>query len=201
MAAVELLRQLVAAHPEVPAYRFELCEALLPRQRGRGAPSSSSSATELQSIEEAVAIARRLVVENPDHIEYQAALARSLSLQGSRLHESRSQADPSSGQKELEEAMGIHRRLASGTASADRRFLLEQVLTMRRLVRVHFDAGDLPTARELARDVVALLSNSIRDGVLPQRGEERLGDLPQMLERLGMQDALRELRDADRRRR
>ena len=201
MAAVELLRQLVAAHPEVPAYRFELCEALLPRQRGRGAPSSSSTATELQSIEEAVAIARRLVVENPDHIEYQAALARSLSLQGSRLHESRSQADPSSGQKELEEAMGIHRRLASGTASADRRFLLEQVLTMRRLVRVHFDAGDLQTARELARDVVALLSNSIRDGVLPQRGEERLGDLPQMLERLGMQDSLRELRDADRRRR
>ena len=56
-------------------------------------------------------------------------------------------------------------------------------------------------ARALARELVASLGDAVRDGVLPPRGDERLGDLPQLLERLGMQDALRELRDADRRRR
>jgi hypothetical protein len=41
----------------------------------------------------------------------------------------------------------------------------------------------------------------MRDGSLPPRGDDRLGDLPQLFERIGMQDALRELQDAERRRR
>ncbi len=200
-AAVELLRQLVAAHPDVLAYRFELCEALLPRQRGRGGSSPSPTVVEMQNLDEAVGMARRLVSENAQHVEYQAALARALSFQGARRHELGAQQNPRSGQQELEEALAIHRSIATSRSSPDRRFLLEQVMTMRRLVRVLFDVGDLDAARKLARELVASLGDAVRDGVLPPRGDERLGDLPQLLERLGMQDALRELRDADRRRR
>ncbi len=201
MQAVAVLRSLVNAYPAVPSYRFELCEALLPRQRGRSGNANALGMAMSQSVDEAALLARQLVAEHPDHVDYQATLARALSLQGARLHESTMQKDPRAGLAELEEALAIHRRIAADRTSTDPRLLLEQSMTMRRLVRARLDAGDVEGARALARELVAKLAGALRDGVLSPRGDERLGDLPQLLERLGMQDALRELREADRRRR
>jgi tetratricopeptide (TPR) repeat protein len=195
--ATDILRRLVAEHPQNDAFRFALCEALVPRNRGRGAPPAMPRG----DMTEAVANARALVVQKPQHLEYQAALARALSSQGSRLHDALMQKDPKAGISELEEALAIHRAMNTAGVAIDPRFVMEQVQTLRRMLRVQFDAGDLEAARTNGREIVALLSSAARDGNLLPRGDERLGDLPQLLERIGMQDALRELQDAERRRR
>jgi hypothetical protein len=195
--ATDILRRLVAEHPQNDAFRFALCEALVPRNRGRGAPPAMPRG----DMTEAVANARALVAQKPQHLEYQAALARALSSQGSRLHDALMQKDPKAGIAELEEALVIHRAMNTAGVAIDPRFVMEQVQTLRRMLRVQFDAGDLEAARTNGREIVALLTSAARDGNLLPRGDERLGDLPQLLERIGMQDALRELQDAERRRR
>lgn len=202
--AVKILTELVAAHPDNDSYRFELCDALMPRSRIRGTasppPSPSNEPSSPSDISRAVEEARILVARRPDHVEYQAALARALSAMGARLHDADQKRDPKSGIAQLEEALAIHVAIRKG-ASKEPRFLLEQAQTMRRLLRAKFDAGDIEGARQLGREAATMLSEASREGVIPQLGEERMEDFPQTLERLGLPEFAKELLDADRRRR
>jgi len=195
--AADILRRLVQEHPHNDAFRFALCEALVPRSRGRGVPAPMPRV----DLAQAIANARALVAQKPQHLEYQVVLARVLSMQGAKLHESSMQKDPKAGIPELEEALAIHRAMSTANVASDARFAMEQVQTLRRLLRAELDSGDLESARGHGREIVALLTATMRDGSLPPRGDDRLGDLPQLFERIGMQDALRELQDAERRRR
>ncbi len=203
ITAVGILQTLVANYPDVDSYRFELCEALMPRNRLRPGPQPATAAGELSApidLERAVAEARILVQRRPDHVEYQALLARALSVFGSRKHDVEQQKDPRAGIEQLEAAMEIHTRVRS-TLGQEPRFLLDHAQTMRRLLRVRFDAGDLDGARALGREAVAILTEASRAGLLPPLGENRLDEFPQLLERIGLQDSARELIEADRRRR
>ncbi|MEQ1631365.1 MAG: serine/threonine-protein kinase [Planctomycetota bacterium] len=194
--AIALLRRLVEEHPQNDAYRFELCEAQLPPSRARG-PAGPS----LALLEQLTAEARILVEHQPMHPEFQALLARTLSLWGSRLHEHHAQQDPRAGLVQMEEALAVQRKLGNDRSPREPRFVFEEVATMRRMVRVLVDAGDLDAAKSTARQLMATLIEMQREGSGFGRMEERLGDLPQMLDRLGLGELMRELRDPERRRR
>lgn len=201
--AVEILDALVAAHPENDSFRFELCEALMPRIRSRSGSAPGNPTAEVPApfdLDRAVVEARTLVARRPDHVEYQAALARALSVLGARKHEAGQQKDPRAGIEQLEEALAIHARIRSASGP-EPRFALDHAQTMRRLLRAKFDAGDLAGARALGREAVAMLSEAARTGLLPPLGEDRMDEFPQLLERIGLQDSARELIEADRRRR
>ena len=194
--ALAILKQLVAEQPKNDAYRFELCEAQLPPSRARS-PGGPTPAV----LEQLVSEARTLVEHQPLHPEFQALLARALSLWGSRVHEAESQRDPRAGLAPLEEALALQRTLGTDRKPREPRFAAEEMQTMRRIVRVKLDAGDVEAAKTTARQLVTSLIAAQREGGGFGRLEDRLGDLPQLLQRLGLSELMRELEEAERRRR
>lgn len=190
--AVQVLEQLLAEHPERDDIRFALVEAQMFGPRARPGPTS------LASLEGLLVHVRVLVKNQPEQPEFEAMLARILSSLASRRHEAAAGADPRAGLAELEEALRIQRKLVKERTPREPRFVADQVQTMRRLARMQLDSGDVEAARATARELVAELVELQQQGQPGPRGED-LRDLPQLLERLGLQDALREL--AERRRR
>jgi serine/threonine protein kinase len=99
--AVRLLRRLAAEYPDVPDYRFDLCEALGDPGGPSGRPPEADADPRAQDwLEEAIRVADELVRQYPNVPEYAAARARYHDRLGLRLFRA----------GRLEEAERFHRR-------------------------------------------------------------------------------------------
>lgn len=189
--AIALMDDIVARHPHVDAFRFELAEMLAAplQRRGPGGPAGmASSPEELTRLERGETIAMKLVTDHPDNPEYAHCLVRvRLRLGAALLHASQPQ-------RALEVVRSPAPQAALQKGESDRsetdagyRIRLTAVEA-----RALFALGREDESRAALERLMAMLPRS----GMPERlaGAAELRSLVEILEPLGLAERMRLLR-------
>lgn len=189
--AVGLLDDLVARHPSVDAFRFELAELLTtpPSRRGPGAGGPApTSADDLARIERGESIARQLVADHPDNAEYVHCLLRArLRLGAALLH---------AGQAARALEFVVATAPVLPPAKSDGSRAESDVGYRTRLLALETRALYVLGRREEAKAALERLFAQLPRGGMSERlaGAFELRSLAEITEALGMGDRLRQLR-------
>lgn len=189
--AIALMEDIVARHPQVDAFRFELVEMLAapPPRRGAGGPAAvATMPEELSRLERGEAVARQLVTDQPDNPEYVHSLVRvRLRLGAALLHA----AQP---QRALEVVQAPVPVVAASKGEGER---AETDTGYRiRLVAVEARALYALDKKDEARSALERLFAMLPRGGMPERlaGAAELRSLAEILEPMGLGERLRQLR-------
>ena len=189
--AIALMEDLVARHPQDDAYRFELAEMLAsPAQRRVPGSQVVAAATpqELARLERGEALARQLVADHPDNVEYLRCLVRLRLRLGAALLQA------SQPQRALEVVQKPVPLVAAPKSEGDR--AEAEVGNRVRLVAVEaralFALGRQDEARAALERLFAMLPRGGMSDRLSAAPELR--SLAEILEPMGLGDRLRQLR-------
>jgi tetratricopeptide (TPR) repeat protein len=188
--AVEILEKLVQRQPDNDLFRYELADALLPPP-GRNA--------ETAVVRTVLEHAKKLVEQQPAHVEYQALLGRAHSMLGRQLR----RTDPEEAEKQLRAAVVVEEPLTKKQEGANMRFQEQFVMTRVELARLLSERGKQDEARTLLTQVVSQLQGVLEKptGMFRMLGDpERVRDLADQLERVGLGARAQQLRAAVERR-
>ncbi|MEY4672567.1 MAG: Serine/threonine-protein kinase PrkC [Planctomycetota bacterium] len=191
--ALALMEDLVARHPDVDAFRFELAEMLTspPRRVGGGpgaAPPVAIGAEELARIERGEEIARQLAADHPDNADYVLCLMRArLRLAAALLYGNSPDRALEVARRPVPNAPVRAGDEARNESDAGYRVRLVAVEARALLVLGRTEESKAAVERLLA----ALPRGSASDRLV---GAAELRNLSEVLEQLGLGDRLRQLR-------
>ncbi len=201
-AGLALFRQLVAEHPQVEQYVFELCEALWSEGRPFAPGDASKVDASVTRLQEAAQLAQRLCEQQPNIAEYRALVARVRSSLGRHLLRAAAAAEPAraltlqqDAEVELRAALANSDLPDADGARPDVRAVFDAFATRAALALLLLDTDRIDEARSHADALFAALRRLAGREDGPRRlRPEQLDDAELVARRLLRSDLMAELR-------